>query len=104
MRATDWPPLGPGLRAPAGGPPPRSGARGTIILVGIVVMARSKDRWDIVIIGVREALWCSAVRARSKGRGNIVIIVIREALMCSAGRALSKERWDRVIILLREAL
>ena len=80
MRAADWPPLGPGLRAPAGGPPPRSGARGTIILVGIVVMARSKDRWDIVIIVIREALRCSAVRALSKERWDIVIILLREAL------------------------
>ena len=80
MRAADWPPLGPGLRAPAGGPPPRSGARGTIILVGIAVMARSKDRWDIVVIVIREALMCSAVRALSKERWDIVIILLREAL------------------------
>ena len=44
-------------------------------------MARSKDRWDIVVIVIREALMCSAVRALSKERWDIVIIWLREALM-----------------------
>ena len=55
-------------------------ARRNIVIIAdcSAVRALSKERWDIVIIWIREALWGSAVRALSKERWNIVIILIRE--------------------------
>ena len=77
---------------------PTGQQRGAIAIVGVGggVEVEAGGRAVVVVARSPDRRWC-IIR-------NIVIIVIREALRCSAVRALSKEKGDIVLTLLREAL